>query len=67
MDGARYELNSIINGVFLALWCFLTKILDIDTHISGYGFFSIAAYFVFLLWVALSASTGTSYIANDGT
>lgn len=57
-DGIRYELNSIINGIVLGVWCLLTKIWDIDTHISGYGFFSIAAYFVFLLWVALSAPAG---------
>jgi hypothetical protein len=63
--GDHSQISCIVNGVVLAVWCILTKIWDMDTHISGYGFFSIVAYFVFLMWVAVSAPASQKQIVSD--
>jgi len=55
LAGEHSSWNAILNGILMVGWLLLTKRCDVDTHISGYGFFSIAAYFVFLLWAALTS------------
>lgn len=40
--------------MLLIAWCIAAKYCDVDTHLSGVGFISIAAYLLFLLWAAIS-------------
>jgi hydrogenase-4 membrane subunit HyfE len=58
LEGEHQWWNAVLNGVVMLGWLLMTKRCDVDTQISGYGFFSIAAYFLFLLWAALTAPAG---------
>ena len=57
LAGEHSEVNAVVNGLLILGWLVVTKCWDVDTHISGYGFFSILAYFVFLGW---------AYLTNEG-
>ena len=58
LNNEHSNANVLINGFLIILWLISTKCWDIDTHVSGYGFFSIAAFFVFLLWAWVSSPSG---------
>ena len=60
-------LNPVLNGLFVFIWLLATKCYDIDTHVSGYGFLSIAAYFIFLLWAFLSSPGGGNSMQMIGS
>lgn len=59
LEGQHSNLTALLSGIVIVGWLLITKRCDVDTHISGYGFFSIVAYFIFLLWAALSAPSAT--------
>jgi hypothetical protein len=67
LGGEHTPANALANGGLLLVWLVATKCWDIDTHISGYGFFSIVSFFLFLLWATLASPPGSSELPLWGT